>query len=398
MNENVLMLRSAKGVSDFIAIDPEWVQSELGLSTEQITDYMGLVGDSSDNIPGVEGIGPKSASALLQKHKSLKNIYAKIEEISPQGLQRKLKENKEKAFLSQELANIQTELKEIQELDIKKLQVPDFLSKKTLEYFRKKAYDQIHLELQKAQSNAVDSNASASTSISFGRGKHSRSNYNLIQSIKELEEALQKITKQMKKERILVLDTETNSPNALEARLVGISLSVKEKEAIYIPLLSTESLFAKSSLAREKATPILKKFLENPHLRIVGQNLKYDYIVLKRWGIDLPPPYFDSMLASYVCNPILRRHSLDAMALDFLGYECISYEELVGKGKQKKTLEELAPEQVYEYACEDADITFRLYGILKKQIKKNKLERVYNEIEMPLLPVLIAHGGGRGRH
>lgn len=385
LNEKVSMLRSVRGVSDFTNIDPEWVQSELGISTEQITDYMGLVGDSSDNIPGVEGIGEKSAAKLLQEYKSLEGIYDAIDSVSPKGVQKKLKENREKAFLSQKLATIQTELKEIQDIDIKQLQSPDILNKKVLEYFRNKPYNQVYRELQKAAESSIsNSNGYPSNKI-----KERKANYKMIRNTGELKEVLEKITKEMGKEKILALDTETNNPSPLDARLLGISLSVEEREAVYIPLSDRENLFEKSSLAWNEARPIIKKFLEDPKLRIVGQNLKYDYMVLRRWGLELGPPYFDTMLASYVCNPILRRHSLDAMALDLLGHESISYESLVGKGAKKKTLEEIPPEQVSEYACEDADITLALYTILKKRIKKNKLEKVYIEIELPLLSVLM---------
>ena len=396
LDENVLMLRSLKGVSDFLKIDPAWVEKELGISTTQITDYMGLVGDSSDNIPGVEGIGPKSASKLLQEYKSLENIYAKIKSISPKGIQDKLKKHEKEAFLSRDLAIIQTELKKIEELDINKCKTPDFLSRKVLEYFQKKSYTQIYLELKKAQTQGTHLSSKKgnqegdlfSAPSSSKRLQDPKLKYKMIQSTKELKESLEEIQRKMKKEKRIALDTETNSTQALEAQLLGISLSVKEREAIYIPLSSGAALSEGRSLSWEEAGPILKKFLEDPQLRIIGQNLKYDYTVLDRWGIHLPAPYFDTMLASYLCNPTLRRHSLDAMALDLLAYEKISYEELVGKGKQKKTLEDLEPEEVYEYACEDADICLGLYHILKKEIRKKKLDKVYNEIEMPLLPIL----------
>ena len=393
LNENVLMLRSLKGVSDFSKIDPAWVESELGVSTEQITDYMALVGDSSDNIPGVRGLGPKSASKLLQEHRSLENIYAKIDSISPKGLQNKLKEDKEKAFLSRELAIIKTELKEIEEIDIKELGTPELLSKKTLDYFQKSSYNQVYLGLKKAQSKVQTSSSedkgSPSSLEALKKEGDTKTQYKMIQTLEELEEGLKKIEQEMKEDKLLSLDTETTSANALEARLLGISLSAKEGRALYIPLSSGTSLFTKKTLSWEEAKPILKKFLEDTELRILGQNLKYDYTVLRRHGLALPPPYFDTMLASYLCNPASRRHSLDAMAFDHLGYEKITYEQLVGKGKSKKTLEDLDPEGVYEYACEDADISLQLHKILIKELKKNKLEKVHDEIEIPLISVLI---------
>ena len=380
LNKNVLMLRSAKGVSEFIFIDQKWLKEYLGLKPSQVTDYMALVGDASDNIPGVKGVGAKMASKLIEEYVSLESIYEQIDGITPLGLQKKLIENKKNALLSKELATIKTDLAAITNLKEEQLRTPGLHDKKLADYFTKKSFPQIARSLKKIKPS---DSKTIKTNLSEKKG------YTLITSLVELQVALKEIAKFIQKSKTIALDTETNSINAMEAVLVGVSLSVKETEAIYIPIATTPSLISQSSLPWEEVRPHLQSFFEDKKLRIIGQNIKYDYKVLAKWGLDLADPYFDTMIASYLCDPNSRRHGLDAMAYDLLGYDCISYEDIVGKGAKQKTMDEIPPEAVYEYACEDADITFRLYKILEKKLSKAKLEKVFYNIEMPLIPVLI---------
>ena len=376
------MLRSAKGVSDFIYIDSGWLQQEVGITVAQVTDYMALVGDASDNIPGVPGIGEKSAAKLLQENKSLTQIYENLNAIKPAGARDKLAQHKELAFLSQKLATIRTDMPAVLQLDLATLQTPDFLNEKVQQAFRQQGYNQIYVELKKARSASMGDAANATE----------KTNYTLVDTLAKLEKALQKLTRQMR-DNILALDTETNSLNAQSAQIIGLSLSVKERSAIYISLpLTTPTitdLFTQpdaSKMTRQEAFPILKAFLQNKKLRIVGQNLKYDYAILQNWGITLPPPYFDTMIASYLCKPGIRRHNLDDLASDLLSHNTISYKELLGKHKD---LTELMPEQVRDYACEDADITLRLYQVLQKRLIESNLAEVYRAIELPLMSVLL---------
>ncbi len=390
LDKNIVMLKSRKGSKEFIHVDSDWLQKEIGISPQQVTDYMGLVGDTSDNIPGVQGVGPRSALNLLEEYKTLENIYEHIASVSNKGLQKKLQENKEKAFLSRKLATIQTDIKEALELDNKKIQTPVFFNESSQKCFSQQGYTRVAQELKKIQNEKE--NIEGTNKINQIKKEVS---YQLVTDLTQLKNAIKEIKKQMGQKKQLALDTETNSLDVMLAQIVGISLCATTKKAFYISLPSsetdTENMFKQTQkgIPWEKAHPILKDFLENKKLCIIGQNIKYDYAILKRWGIDLAPPYFDTMLASYLCDPSVRRHNLDDMAQDLLGYTTIRYEEIVGKGAKKKTLDEIEPEKVSDYACEDADISLRLYGILKNKIKKNKLERVYYEIEMPLLPVLL---------
>ncbi len=404
LSKQVSMLRSNKGLSDFIIIDPNWVVCELGIQVSQVTDYMGLVGDTSDNIPGVQGIGPKSAAKLLEQYGSLPKLYEQIEAVTPKSLRTKLQDNQDKAFLSQKLATIKTSIPQVLALKEKQVQTPNFLNDKTLALFREQGYNQIYLELKKAQKQASSANLPQTTIDEGGRvGPSHYANaealladgqlsYTLVSSVQELKDGLAKLRRQMAtNENILALDSETTSINANQARIVGLSLCAVPRDAIYISLIEqSNSLFGdQQGLYWQEARPILKKFLEDKSLKIIGQNLKYDYLVLKKWGVELPPPYFDTMIASYLCQPNVRRHNLDDMASDLLGYQTITYEDIVGKGAKKKNIEEISPEQVCVYACEDADISLGLYYLLKDKISKHKLESLYNTIELPLVSVLI---------
>lgn len=420
LSKNVTMLRGSKGVTEFIEIDPEWVQTELGVSVDQITDYMGLVGDSSDNIPGARGIGPKSASKLLQDYKTLKGVYKNLTKVEPKGVRAKLEESKDNVFLSQDLATIRTSMPEVEKIDPDTLQTPDYLTPETLQMFRDEGYNAIYAELnralerRKAAQSANAANAASATGQKKKKGaaagKDAEENrdssddaaggsatkpkkfggkYELIDSLERLEETLAKLTKAMGKKKVLTVDTETDHQEPMRARLVGISMCAKPGKAIYIPLPPAEdSLFAQAGLDSDKARPILKKFLEDPQLQIIGQNIKYDMIVLRNWGVVLPAPYFDTMIASYLCSPNVRRHNMDDMALDLLGYETIKFADVVGSGRNKKTMAEIPPDEVSDYACEDADITYQLHDKLVPALKLHKLESVQKDIEVALIPVL----------
>ena len=417
LNDKVLMLKSSRGVSDFTIVDTDWIRAELGIRCQQMTDYLGLVGDSSDNIPGVLGIGPKSAIALLQKYSSLQEIYANLNVIEPKGIRNKLQAKREDALLSKELATIRVDLPSILAMELKQLQTANILQDKILQAFRQQGYNQIYRELKTAQkrktrpkssTRAIVKAASIARDSSIDNEKAMEAgditkkllskngeelSYQLIVTLDGLKKALNHIQNQLGKEKILALDTETDSLDTLEAKLIGLSLSAKSEEATYIALETGLALLNHPGVAWEEACPLLQEFLSQPGIRIVGQNLKYDCAVLKQWGLDLPHLHFDTMIASYLCTPGIRRHNLNDMAFDLLDYEKISYQELVGRGKKQVSLADLHPRQVYVYACEDADITRRLYAILEKKIKKHKLERVNQEIELPLIPVLVRMEG-----
>ncbi|RHX82033.1 DNA polymerase I [Leptospira yasudae] len=385
--KNIKMLRGKKGVTEFVEIDSAWVKEELGVDVKQIPDYMGIVGDTSDNIPGVKGIGDKGASKLLQEYKSLDGVYKNLEKIKNPSMKTKLSEQKENAYLSKRLATIRRDL----ELGIteKDIETPDYKSDQAILYFKSQGYNVLSKDLAKSAGKEVPKDAevadatSAETDETKPIPKGEKGTYRLITSVEELS----KICRGLLKSRVLSVDTETTSPNPVMAELLGISFSNQEKTGFYVSVKNNASLFQDKSLTldevREHLGPVLSS--EVPK---VGQNIKYDLIVLENHGFVLKNIQFDTMLASYVLRPEGRRHNMDDLAKDLLNYDTITYDDLVGTGKKKKELTDIDPEQVAEYAAEDADVTFRLYQILRKSIKESGVEPILRDMEMPLIPVL----------
>lgn len=412
LNKNVTMLRGAKGVTEFTEITPDWVQTELGVSVKQIPDYMGLVGDSSDNIPGAKGVGPKSATKLLEDYKNLEGLYKHLNSVKPDGLRKKLEESRDLVFLSRDLATIRCDVKEALEVDDETLRTPDLFAAQTLQAFRREGYNAVYNELLKAKNKAEEA-ASAPAGGKKKKGKAAAApektrsidvndaanfaeaqaagavQYALVSDLAGLKACLESLEAALGKERILAVDTETTSEEPVRARLVGVSLAAHPGQAWYISLPPGDGLFADAGLTLDEARPLLKAFLERSDLKITGQNIKYDMIVLRRHGIELQQLYFDTMIASYLCNPNVRRHNLDDMALDILGYDTIKFEDVVGSGRNKKTMDQVAPDAIRDYACEDADVVLRLHAKLAPLLAEKKLETVNTDIELALIPALV---------
>jgi len=405
LSSNVHMLRGKKGVSEFQKIDPEWVETEIGITTAQVTDYMALLGDSSDNIPGVKGIGEKGATKLIQEYSSLDNIYKKIDSIENASLKSKLIANKENAYLSKKLATIECDL----ELNINSdnLLLPNYLEEKKVFHFKHQGYNVLFRDLAKqagikdlsskddeeAESSAKAKGKKATKSKMQTSSKSNEGNlelnndkgkYTRINNADDLKKTLSSL----KVGTVLSVDTETTSVNPNNADLLGISFSWKEQTGYYIPLSYSESLYSLALPKVEDILKILKPVLENSKIPKVGQNIKYDWIVLQRYGIDLKGVSFDTMIGSYLLNSGVRRHNMDDMAMDYLGYKTITFDELVGTGRKKQNLFDIDPDQVTEYAAEDADITLRLYNLLHKKVEQDKLKSIYDELEHPLISVL----------
>ncbi|MCP5483470.1 MAG: DNA polymerase I [Spirochaetales bacterium] len=375
LSGKVRMLRGSRGVTEFTEIGPAWVKEELGVTVKQIPDYMGLVGDSTDNIPGARGVGPKSAAKLLEEFKTIKGLYKNIDKVTPAGLRKKLVESRENVELSRDLATIRTEIPEVDEMPDETFVTPDYLAPAVLQVFRKEGYNQIYADLLKARGDAPETAAAP---------KADR-NYRLVSDVAGLEKMETELRGALKKSPVLSVDTETDHVEPVRARLVGISLCARAGHAFYIPVLP-ENAGPPEARLRES----LQSVLGIKGLRLIGQNLKYDIIVLERWGLSLPAPSFDTMIGSYLLNPNTRRHSLDDQALDLLGIEKIKYASLVGTGKKQVTMADLSAEQVSDYACEDADVTYQIFELLEKRIAEADLVRVNEEIELRLIPVLVA--------
>ncbi len=415
LTKKVRMLRPSKGVSEFIEIDPEWVETELGVTVKQIPDYMAIVGDTSDNIPGAKGVGPKGAAKLLQEYKTLDGIYKNIEKITAKALKSKLETDKENVYLSKKLATIDVDLKEADEVDEEKLFTPNFLEEDIRMIFRREGYNQIYAELNRAVDRGVVIGAASKTASKSAAGAKTAAKsgaaskaaakssgaadtgagtaakksgagpkYELVDTL----DGLKKVVTELSKAELISVDTETDNQQPMLANLVGVSLAAKKGRAWYVALPPAGSDHADKGIELEQARPLLKKLLGTKKIAKVGQNIKYDFIVLRRHGIEMEGIQFDTMIASYLCNPNVRRHNMDDMALDILGHTTIKYSEVVGSGRNQKTMDQLEPEAVRDYACEDADITLQLYQNLVKMTKKQKLEKVNEEIEIPLLTVL----------
>jgi len=366
VNKNTKMYDSMK--DKFIGVKE--VKEKFGVEPSKIIDVQALAGDRIDNIPGVSGIGVKTAAELINNFNSLENVLAKVNEIKQPKRRQILIDEKDKALISKKLVTLKCNV------DIKKYDLNLFqgINQKTaLKFFEKHGFKNLISRFTKKEKKD-------STNQSLKKKRQ----YFVIQSLKDLINLERKI----QKNKLVSIDTETNSLNANLAELVGISLSVNEKEAFYLPLkhsLDTNNNF--KNLDLQKVFPILKKILEDDSIIKIGHNIKYDKIIFSRIGINLNP-VDDTMLLSYVLDTGKFRHNLDDLAKIYFNYETIKYKDVVGVGKKEKKFNEVNIKDAYIYAAEDADITLRLYKILKKRIISKKLLSVYEYIEKPLINVL----------
>ncbi|TGK58098.1 DNA polymerase I [Leptospira wolffii] len=378
--KNIKMLRGKKGVTEFVEIDSGWVKEELGIDVKQIPDYMGIVGDTSDNIPGVKGIGEKGASKLIQEYKNLEGVYKHLDDIKNPGMKTKLTEHKESAFLSRQLATIRRDLDVgISEEDLK---VPDYTSDDSIRYLKSQGYNVLSRDLAKSVGKEPPTDEPEANDSKKPAAK--KGIYKRVESIEELG----KLARAWKKSPILAVDTETTSQYPFDAELLGISLCNQEGTGFYIPVTHSQGLFNDQLLPLDQVREILNPVLSEPSIPKVGQNIKYDMIVLENHGFQVENIVFDTMLASYALQPEGRRHNMDDLAMDYLNYKTIEYSDLVGTGRNKKNLWEVELEKVSEYASEDADVTLRLYNVFRKSLKQSGVESIFKDIDMPLLPVL----------
>ncbi|TGN14149.1 DNA polymerase I [Leptospira ilyithenensis] len=391
LDKNILMLRGKKGVSEFEKIDPKWVKENIGITREQVTDYMGILGDASDNIPGIKGIGDKGAKTLIQEYGSLEEIYKNLDNIKNKNLAEKLTANKENAFLSRKLATIVTNLK----LEIKKsdLKVPNYFDPAKVQFFKDEGYNVLHRDLAKLAGIKLEDAPAPAAKKSKKKGEEAQEEvtpaapknlkYIRIKTIDELKKILSKIDPK----KPISVDTETTSQDPMLAEILGVSFTQKEGEGYYIALAHSESIYSHLLPGPAEALALFKPILEDPKLSKIGQNIKYDVLVFRNYGIQVKGIEFDTMLASYILTPGERRHNMDDMATDYLNYKTITYDELVGTGKKKQNLYDIDPDRVSEYACEDADITLRLYHVLEKKLEGTS-EKIFKDVEMPLIDVL----------
>ncbi len=344
-------------------IDSDVIRTTYGIEPSQMIDVMGLSGDTADNIPGVPGIGQKTALSLIKTYKSMKQLYEQIDTIKKKKQHENLVKYKDQAFLSKELVTINTDVPLPFNPEEFKSKTPDnnILSMlfKDLEF----------RQLQQAFPRQSDLSGKS---------------YSLVNSI----DALSDLISRLEAAEMFAVDTETTSENPMNAKLVGLSFAIKPDEAFYIPCCH-DYPNVPDQLNLADVLTLIKPVLENPAIKKIGQNIKYDWIVLSRHGINLAGVMFDTMLASYLLNPSKRAHNLDQIALDFLDHRTITYKEVVGTGDKSSGFAGVSIEKAVPYACEDADVTLMAYNVLKPMLKKAGLTELFKNVEMPLVPVLM---------
>ena len=339
------------------------LKEKFGIEPHQMIDVQGLSGDTADNIPGVPGIGQKTALTLVKTYCSMQGVYEKLDTITKKKQRENLENFKDQAFLSRELVTINTKVPV--SLDPAKFKVTAPERKKLTALFKNLEFRQ----LQQAFPEQADL---------------SSKDYRAIMDIADLQELISRLETA---ERV-ALDTETTSTNPMQANLVGLSFAVCAHQAFYIPC-AHNYLGAPEQLNLKIVLDRLRPVLENPEIKKVGQNIKYDWMVLARHGINLAGVAFDTMLASYLLDPSKRAHNLDQIALDFIDHKTITFEQVAGKGKNAVLFSQVALDKATPYACEDADITLMAYDVLNSKLKELGLDKLMASVEMPLVPVLM---------
>jgi DNA polymerase-1 len=344
-------------------IDYAGLKKDFGLEPSQWVDVMGLSGDTSDNIPGVPGIGEKTAIELVKTFGSVEGIFKNLDKVTRKKLRENLTNFREQAMLSRRLVTINTEVPLSVEIASLRVSGPD--AERLARLFK-------DLEFQRLQKQFP-----VKTDLSHKK-------YCVILD----DEALKALIDQLKRARMFALDIETTAKDPMQAEVVGLSFACRPNEAAYIPLQHRYS-GAPGQLDPDRTLASLKPLLEDPKLAKVGQNIKYDWIVLKRSGIDLQGVVFDTMVASYLLNPTRRAHNLEMIAAEYLDHKMISYKEVAGGKKGDKGFDEVPVKNAVPYACEDADITLMACEVLKPKLQEGGFDSLFKELEMPLIPVLV---------
>ena len=391
VTENVFMYTPRLGSRDTQILGVKEVKKKYEVnSPEQIIDLLGLMGDSADNIPGCPGVGPVRAKKLLKEYGSIDNIIAHREDLKG-ALRKNVEENIDQIKLSHFLATIKTDVPI--ELNLKQLVKEEPNKKELKNIFEELEFRSLSERLFPNKSNHstltmpiqgdLFANNLTTPQEDFKNAKETAlENRHIEYQLIDNKEDISKIAILLQKSKEIAIDTEATSVEPMEARLVGISLSVEKNNAYYIPI-------PKENKKWSPLLEILKPIFEDEHILKIGQNIKYDILLLKRYGVKIKGPIFDTMVAHYLIQPELR-HNMDYLADIYLNHQTIPIEALIGpKGKNQKNMGDLSPEEIYTYACEDADITLQLKNKLEKELTALQIEDLFYKIEMPLISVLV---------
>ena len=386
VDKNVRAIRPQHGISEINLVDREGVKAALGIYPEQVADYLAITGDTSDNIPGVKGIGDKGALSLLSQFKDLDDIYAHIGDIQG-AAQKKLIDSKDNAYLSKQLATIKRDIEIDDSVTSAGLDVKNFVNPEVTEKLEHYQLTSVLNDLKKLASG----NAGAVTAEKKGlftdeenaavEVREFSGTHRLVVKKKELEE----LAAAVRKQKAVSLDTETTSANPVEAKIIGISVSLEEGEGSYVPVLHD----VKKDFDENDVFAVFKKLLEDDGIKKTGQNIKYEIEVFANYGIRMKGIAFDTMLAAYLLNPTRPHNNLENLTQEYLGLKKKSSTDVLKAVDHKeKTLLDAPVAAVTEYACADSDAALRLKNRLEPLIGKNGLEKVFYEMEMPLAPVL----------
>ena len=370
INDKIFLYTPGKRNSAPDIYDKDGVIKKWGLPPEKIIDLLALMGDSSDNVPGVAGVGVKTAVKLLKEYDNIESVLDNASKISNKRVHNGLINGRDKAFLSKELVTI------IKDVDVD-TNVENFLLKSFDQEALGKKFEELEFYAL-LKYLAID----APETIT----KKEEKNYQTILDLKALKEMVD----ELKNAKYVSIDLETTSVNPMLAEIVGISVSYNKNSAFYIPILYPEKKknnFGDNDL--EIVLSIMKEFLENKDIRKIGQNIKYDALILYRHGVKVSNIFLDTMIAAHILNPAAKSYKLDALSIEFLNYNMVPIEDLIGKGKDQITMDLVPLDKISYYAAEDADIVFQLAEIFAPKLEENGQLNFFADIEMPLIDVLM---------
>ena len=363
VNDRISWYNLRKSGQDNEILDAEGVRAKFGVMPDRIVDALSLMGDSSDNIPGVPGIGQKTAIKLLNSYDTLEKVYENLEDIKQNSLREKLRENRELADLSKKLVTIDRDIP--LELDIESFEIREPDTEKAGSLFKELEFTSLLKQLPKTRVETRDRER----------------NYHTVMTGEELKNLVSGLSANP-----FVFDLETTSLDTITAEIVGFSFSWSEPDAYYLPVIAPDE---KITLTLQEMLDVLKPIFENSSAQICAHNAKYDMKVLAKYGIKVNGLKFDTMIAAHLIDPDNRQYGLDSLSLEHLNIPKIPTMDLIGSGKDEINMTEVPLAQIAEYACEDADCTFQLWKKFEPVLKEQKLTKLFSEIEIPLIPVLI---------